>query len=94
MKRALSLLFLIAILAISCTAGGEFEAPAENEDVNTAVTIENLPAKSALLADLSTGRVLYELNPDIQLPPASITKIMTMLLVIERGGEISHMTTS
>jgi D-alanyl-D-alanine carboxypeptidase (penicillin-binding protein 5/6) len=92
MKRALSLLFLIAILAISCTAGGEFEAPAENEDVNTAVTIENLPAKSALLADLSTGRVLYELNPDIQLPPASITKIMTMLLVIEaaEAGNISY----
>ncbi len=31
----------------------------------------------------NTGKVLYELNPDEKLPPASITKIMSLLLVME-----------
>ena len=40
-------------------------------------------AKSALLMEYSTGRVLYEQNPDEPLPIASVTKIMTMLLICE-----------
>lgn len=48
-------------------------------------------AKSAILMEISTGRVLYEKNADEALPPASVTKIMTMLLVTEAidGGVIS-----
>lgn len=42
-----------------------------------------LDAKSAILMEISTGRVLYEKNADEPLPPASVTKIMTMLLVTE-----------
>ena len=38
---------------------------------------------SALLAEVTTGKVLYEHNADQQLYPASVTKIMTMLLVAE-----------
>jgi len=44
---------------------------------------QTLPAKSAILMDQQTGKILYELNADEQIPPASITKIMTMLLVVE-----------
>lgn len=43
----------------------------------------NLPARSAILVDQATGTVLYEYNADEKLPPASVTKIMTMLLVFE-----------
>ncbi|HZJ76610.1 MAG TPA: D-alanyl-D-alanine carboxypeptidase family protein [Oscillospiraceae bacterium] len=43
----------------------------------------DINAKSALLMDAGTGTILYEKNPNEQLPPASITKIMTMLLVME-----------
>ncbi len=39
--------------------------------------------RSALLMDLSSGTVLYEKNPHEKLPIASVTKIMTMLLVME-----------
>ena len=42
-----------------------------------------LEAKSALLMDVSTGRVLYEQNAHQPLPPASVTKVMTMLLIME-----------
>lgn len=40
-------------------------------------------AKSALLMEASTGRILYENNIHEALPPASVTKIMTMLLTME-----------
>ena len=40
-------------------------------------------AKSALLMDVATGTVLYEQNAHEQLAPASVTKIMTMLLIME-----------
>ena len=40
-------------------------------------------AKSACLMDIQTGTVLYEQNADEALAPASVTKVMTMLLVME-----------
>ena len=48
-------------------------------------------AKSLLLMEASTGKILYEKNSHESLPPASVTKIMTMLLVCEalERGEIT-----
>lgn len=43
----------------------------------------DLPCKAALLMDESTGQILYAKNAEQQLPIASITKVMTMLLVFE-----------
>lgn len=40
-------------------------------------------SKSALLMEMSTGKILYEKNSHEQLPPASMTKVMSMLLVME-----------
>ena len=40
-------------------------------------------AKSAILIEASTGEVLYERNADEALAPASMTKIMTLLLTME-----------
>lgn len=47
-------------------------------------------ARSAVLMDADTGTILYEKNGHEPLPPASITKVMTMLLVMEalERGEI------
>ena len=48
----------------------------------------NVSAGSAILMEASTGQVLFEKNSDEPLPPASITKVMTLLLIfeaIERG---------
>ncbi len=42
-----------------------------------------LPGKSALLMDIATGTVLYEQNAHQRLAPASVTKVMTMLLIME-----------
>ena len=44
---------------------------------------DSLTAKSVVLMEMSSGEILLSKNPDEKLPPASITKIMTMLLVME-----------
>lgn len=51
----------------------------------------DIKAKSAILMEVNTGKILYEQNMDEKLPPASITKIMSLLLVMEaiRDGKMS-----
>ena len=46
--------------------------------------------KSAVLLDIATGTVLFEKNAHEALPPASVTKVMTLLLIMEAidGGQI------
>lgn len=48
-------------------------------------------SKSAILIEASTGRILFEKNSDEQLAPASMTKIMSMLLIMDAidSGKIS-----
>ena len=50
-----------------------------------------LNAKSAILMEEATGNILYESNPDERLPIARVTKVMTMLLIMEAvdSGKIS-----
>lgn len=58
----------------------------------TARAVElDIQAKSACLMDIETGTVLYEENARTPLPPASVTKVMTMLLAMEAidSGRIS-----
>lgn len=66
--------------------------------VNDAYVLETVDAgslelkcKSAILMEASTGIVLYEQNADERLPPASVTKIMTLLLIMDavESGRIS-----
>jgi len=47
----------------------------------------DIPAKSALLMDAATGTVIYEQNAHEKLAPASVTKVMTMLLIMEAIGD-------
>ena len=72
MKKAFSLLFIVCFVFSSLC----FPASA-------AEFTEELDCKSAVLIEASTMTVLYEKNADQQFPPASVTKIMTLLLVCE-----------
>ncbi len=51
----------------------------------------DIPAKSAVLMDVATGTLLYEQEAHTPLAPASVTKVMTMLLIMEAidSGRIS-----
>ena len=51
-------------------------------------------AKGAFLYDMATGTVLYAKNPDEKLYPASLTKIMTALIALERADPEEIVTVS
>jgi len=45
--------------------------------------IPKLDVKTAILMDYNSGKILYELEPDLSIYPASMTKIMTSIIVFE-----------
>ncbi len=45
-------------------------------------------SKAAILYEATTDTVLYEKNADMELPPASMTKVMTAILVLEKNPEL------
>ena len=77
-KRAVSLLTAFCLLA----AAG---VPAK------AISDQDVKAPSAVVMEATTGKILYEKNPHEKRPGASITKVMTLLLVMEAidSGKIS-----
>ena len=84
--KCAAIILLAAVLTIGSISvyGSPIEVNAtasENGSVQTAeMTLE---CKSAILMEANTGTVLFEQNADEALPPASVTKIMTLLLVME-----------
>ena len=69
---------VLGALLLGACPGVQVWASAEEAAVQ-----EGLPAQSAVLMETQGGRVLLEKNPDEPLPPASVTKVMTLLLVME-----------
>ena len=59
--------------------------------VTTYAAAPALTSQSVILMEETTGQVIYEVNADEKKPPASITKIMTMILVFEaiESGKIT-----
>lgn len=61
--------------------------------ITNTFAMENLApnSKSAILLETSTGKIIYENNANEKLPPASMTKIMSMLLIMEaiNSGKLS-----
>jgi len=80
MKRFVSFI-VTAFLLTSLWIPSAFAA---EEKKNTDI-VSNV--KSAILIERDTGTVLYEKNSNQELPPASMTKIMTMLLIMEAIDE-------
>lgn len=104
MKKIITFLLILCLLSGICVSAKEavtvssecdisdIDIPLDNTPVNAAIgqTLD-IKAKSAVLMEPNTGKVLYESNSDEKLPPASITKIMSLLLVMEAidRGDIS-----
>ena len=90
MKKTLCFILSLILFLNICTTniyaiGGEDAVITETPVISTKTA--DLPieikAKSALLMDVETGTVLLEYNADEKLYPASVTKVMTILLVAE-----------
>ena len=84
MKRLVSVMLTIILLTT-------FAAPLAFAEEKTGVELAD-NVKSAILIERDTGKVLYEKNSNESLPPASMTKIMTMLLIMEAldEGKLSY----
>ncbi len=74
--------FLTFIMMICFCLLPAFQAPAAENDEQPGTGIETT-AESAVLVDAATGKVLWSKEPDRELPMASVTKIMTLLIANE-----------
>ena len=82
----LSTMFCASIAASENEIYDDNKTNSEAENNDAPVSMDELSATSALLMDASTGTVLYSKDPNLELPPASVTKIMTLLLIAEALG--------
>ncbi len=98
MKKIFLLFTIIILTSQTFTYATYLTIPTWNEDSGTtevnaeaADNFLNIEAESAILIEQSTGKVLYEKNANEQLRPASVTKIMSILLIMEAldSGKIS-----
>ncbi len=95
MKRMAALMAAAMLFCPVAAEAAEFpEEPAEavvseairSAEMALASSMEvgpSLPARAAVLMEQTTGKVLFALNEREPLPPASITKVMSLLLVME-----------
>ncbi len=88
MKQIVSLLLCLTLWvqpALAADFDGmirQEEETKETEEKADGAEVE-LSAPSALLMEASTGQVIYEKNADEPMPPASVTKVMTLLLIFD-----------
>ncbi len=94
MKKLFSFIICISIMFSLCGVSAatissecdiaDIAVPIDNTVTDAAIGTQlDIKAKSAILMEVNTGKILYEANADQKLPPASITKIMSLLLVME-----------
>lgn len=89
-RKILSLLLTFTVCVGAVAVSGTHIRAEEGGTQSESMPFD-VEAKSAVLMDMNTGTVLYSKNPDEPLPPASVTKVMTLLLVMEAvdSGQLS-----
>lgn len=91
MKRVTAIIlscFLLILSLCQPAAGQEPDLAAASDAIIQAEEVNaeggpTIQAPSALLMEASTGQVIYEKDADVQRSPASITKIMTLILIFD-----------
>ncbi len=86
-RQMLALLLAVAmLLGVNLSASAEEGTVGDTSpasDMGVSEGALELPCRSAILMEAETGTILYTQNAKEALPPASVTKIMTLLLVME-----------
>lgn len=85
MKKYISIFLITVFIFVSSFSTAFAEPQNANKTTNSESdnTEFNLKCKSALLMENDSGKIIYEYNSHEKLPPASVTKVMTMLLTME-----------
>ncbi|KFN03579.1 D-alanyl-D-alanine carboxypeptidase [Bacillus clarus] len=85
MKRVFGILvcFMLLLSGTSVSFAQSEKTKTEKTEGETTPKLAE-QASSAIVIEQDTGKVLFEKNPNEKLPPASMTKIMTMLLIMEQ----------
>ena len=81
--RAYLLIFCAVIISVTATAEDTevTQQPVEAAMIVTAAVPPDVAAKAYVLQDFATGQILLSHKPDEQMPPASLTKLMTAYVV-------------
>lgn len=79
MKKWIAMLMASVLFCLS----GSMAVMAEEETGGESAGSVTVTAPSVLLMEASTGKVLYEKDADTRRPPASVTKVMTILLIYD-----------
>mgnify|MGYP002536636641 FL=1 len=92
MKRIIAVILCVLLCSQTCYAMSMDEVVFMEEETaaDTGLEVE-LSAETAILMEAETGTVLFEQDADKELPPASVTKVMTLLLIFDalKEGKIS-----
>ena len=92
MKRIIAVILCVLLCSQTCYAMSMDEVVVMEEETaaDTGSEVE-LSAETAILMEAETGTVLFEQDADKELPPASVTKVMTLLLIFDalKEGKIS-----
>lgn len=85
MKKMIAVILCALLCSQTCYMAVVAGSPIlKEEDVAAEGTTEmELSAETAILMEAETGRVLFEREADKALPPASVTKVMTLLLIFD-----------
>lgn len=83
MKKWIAVLMTAVMLALT----GSFAVMAEDETEGENGGTVTVTAPSVLLMEASSGKVLFEKDADTKRPPASVTKVMTILLIYDALSE-------
>ncbi len=91
MKRFLSIVLTLILLSGCLFCNPSVITAQTGEDEHTTLPSINVSAPSVLLMEAETGTILWQQKEHDTLPPASITKIMTLILIFEaiESGQIS-----
>lgn len=90
-KKTLKFLALALVFSFALSISA-YSAPVDKNGSLIKKEDFDFDCKSVILVEANTGTVIYEKNADEALPPASVTKIMTLLLVMEaiEEGKLSY----
>ena len=82
-RKKLIIIILVLLFSMNITLGINANEVSIQENSNIQDKFSDISARNIVLANSDTGKIVYERNKDEKIYPASITKLMTAILVVE-----------